>query len=83
MAHKPPCGLRSVTKLHLKRRKIENTLTKTLDSKVGFMRWLGTIPPPSCLLGLLIIFSAHLTLRDAANGLRQSAWNLPKHRILR
>jgi hypothetical protein len=41
MAHKPPCGYRSVTKLHPNRFKTENTLTKTLDSKVGFMRLLG------------------------------------------
>jgi len=41
MAHKPPCGLRSVIKLHLKRRKTENTFTKIRDSKVSFMRFLG------------------------------------------
>jgi hypothetical protein len=41
--HKPPCGWRSVTKLGLKRHKTKNTFTKILDSKVGFMRWLGGV----------------------------------------
>jgi hypothetical protein len=43
MAHKPPCGWRSVSKLDPIRFKTENTLTKTLDSKVGFMRLLGAV----------------------------------------
>jgi len=50
MAHEPPCGWRSATKLLLKRNKSENTLTKILDSKVGFIRWLGgadVCKPPS------------------------------------
>ena len=41
MAHKPPCGLRCVTKLASIRSNTENTLTETVDSKVGFMRSLG------------------------------------------
>ncbi len=41
----PPCGLRSVTKLDLKRTKSENTLTGILDSKVGFSEWLGSSAP--------------------------------------
>jgi hypothetical protein len=41
MAHKPPRGFRSVSKLDLKRSTSENSLTKDLDSVVGFMRWLA------------------------------------------
>jgi len=39
IAHQPPGGWRSVAKLDAKHSKTENTFTKTLDSKVGFMRW--------------------------------------------
>jgi hypothetical protein len=41
MAHKPPCGLRSVTQREPKRFKGVVPSTKVLDSKVGFMRLLG------------------------------------------
>jgi hypothetical protein len=43
-ADKPPCGWRSVTKLDSIHYKTENTFSKTLDSKVGFMRCLGARP---------------------------------------
>jgi hypothetical protein len=41
LAVQPPCGWRSVTKLHLKRHKGESARAKILDSKVGFVHFLG------------------------------------------
>jgi hypothetical protein len=67
MAHKPPCGWRSVTELDPNRCKIENSLTKFLDSKVGFMRLLAASPLKAIVVLMIelgVVFCNALRITD-------------------
>jgi hypothetical protein len=67
MMHKPSCGWSSVTKLDSIPFKTDNTFTKTLDSKVGFMRLLGALKVKNLLHRQYATFQEALYLRQSSS----------------